>query len=64
LLSLLQNNKKPSGVPVLFIHGHAGSYKQVRSLAAEATFYHYRHYARNVEKWNQGIRNLDFFTGK
>jgi glycosylphosphatidylinositol deacylase len=29
------------GVPVLFIPGNAGSYKQVRSLAAEAA-YHYQ----------------------
>jgi glycosylphosphatidylinositol deacylase len=49
-------------VPVLFIPGNAGSYKQVRSLAAEAAHY-----------WNENIRPgtnaeldgklpLDFFT--
>ncbi|EPB84720.1 hypothetical protein HMPREF1544_08519 [Mucor circinelloides 1006PhL] len=53
---------QPTGVPVLFIHGHAGSYKQVRSLAAESAFYYYRNYVHDAEKWQQGVRNLDFFT--
>ncbi|KAI9468874.1 MAG: PGAP1-like protein-domain-containing protein [Benjaminiella poitrasii] len=53
---------QPTGVPVLFIPGHAGSYKQVRSIAAESAFYYYRYYANDPEKQQQGIRNLDFFT--
>ncbi|KAI7896768.1 PGAP1-like protein-domain-containing protein [Mucor mucedo] len=53
---------QPTGVPVLFIHGHAGSYKQVRSLAAESAFYYYRNYAGDIDKWQNGVRNLDFFT--
>ncbi|EIE85315.1 hypothetical protein RO3G_10025 [Rhizopus delemar RA 99-880] len=53
---------RPTGVPVLFIPGHAGSYKQVRSLAAEAAIYYYSHYENNLYKWQQGTRNLDFFT--
>lgn len=44
------------GIPVLFIPGNAGSYKQVRSIAAEATnIYH-----KNEERF-QG-RTLDFFA--
>ncbi|KAI8983625.1 PGAP1-like protein-domain-containing protein [Pilobolus umbonatus] len=54
-------SEQPTGVPVLFIHGHAGSYKQVRSIAAESTFCYYRHYARDPDKAN-GVSNLDFFT--
>ncbi|KAI7903837.1 PGAP1-like protein-domain-containing protein [Cokeromyces recurvatus] len=53
---------QPTGVPVLFIPGHAGSYKQVRSIAAESAFYYYRNYANDPEKWQQGARSLDFFT--
>ncbi|KAI5814253.1 PGAP1-like protein-domain-containing protein [Pyronema omphalodes] len=52
----------PKGVPVLFIPGNAGSYRQVRPIAAEAA----RHY-RNVIAADEtlakaGTRNLDFFT--
>ncbi|RCH88774.1 GPI inositol deacylase, partial [Rhizopus stolonifer] len=53
---------QPTGVPVLFIPGHAGSYKQVRSIAAESTFYYYRNYAQDADRWQNGVRNLDFFT--
>ncbi|KAI8984029.1 PGAP1-like protein-domain-containing protein [Mycotypha africana] len=58
----VDDSEQPTGVPVLFIPGHAGSYKQVRSIAAEATFYYYKHYAHDPEKWHSGVRNLDFFT--
>lgn len=51
-------------MPVLFIPGHAGSFRQVRSLAAEAAYYYYTHYEKDTIKWQQGVRNLDFFTGK
>jgi glycosylphosphatidylinositol deacylase len=50
------------GVPVLFIPGNAGSYKQVRPIAAEgATYFHdvLRHDSAAVDA---GTRNLDFFT--
>lgn len=46
------------GVPVLFIPGNAGSYKQVRSIAAEASNIYHDH--KDEEKF-QG-RNLDFFA--
>ncbi|KAJ8656765.1 hypothetical protein O0I10_007613 [Lichtheimia ornata] len=53
---------QPSGVPVLFVPGHAGSYKQVRAIAAEAAFHYYQLYAQHPEIHEQGMRNLDFFT--
>lgn len=51
------------GVPVLFIPGHAGSYKQVRSIAAEAAYLFYGQNGRQTEYWDRGQENLDVFTG-
>ncbi|OAD80621.1 hypothetical protein PHYBLDRAFT_10352, partial [Phycomyces blakesleeanus NRRL 1555(-)] len=51
-----------TGVPVLFIPGHAGSYKQMRSIATEASYYYYDNYTRQHESWENGKRSLDFFT--
>ncbi|KAI8144743.1 PGAP1-like protein-domain-containing protein [Fennellomyces sp. T-0311] len=45
---------EPKGMPALFIPGHAGSYKQVRSIAATSTYY----YKQNKPDGNR----LDFFT--
>lgn len=47
-----------NGIPVLFIPGNAGSYKQVRSIAAEASniFHDHQH-----EDYFKG-RNMDFFA--
>ncbi|KAI9494900.1 PGAP1-like protein-domain-containing protein [Zychaea mexicana] len=45
---------EPNGVPALFIPGHAGSYKQVRSIAATSTYYHKQN-KPNGER-------IDFFT--
>ncbi|KAI7858145.1 PGAP1-like protein-domain-containing protein [Circinella umbellata] len=53
---------QPTGVPVLFIPGHAGSYKQVRSISAETAYAYYQHYTTHPEILKQGVRNLDFFT--
>jgi GPI inositol-deacylase len=49
------------GVPVLFIPGNAGSYKQVRSLASEAEYFRQ---ATESHYINQGREKLalDFFT--
>ncbi|ORZ24069.1 PGAP1-like protein-domain-containing protein [Absidia repens] len=55
-------SKQPTGIPVLFIPGHAGSYKQIRSIAAESSYYYHQNYARDMENWDQGMRHLDFFT--
>ncbi|PWY90763.1 GPI inositol-deacylase [Aspergillus heteromorphus CBS 117.55] len=56
-----QDNLGINGAPVLFLPGNAGSYRQVRSLAAEAS----RHYADVVrhdeERRKTGTRSLDFF---
>jgi glycosylphosphatidylinositol deacylase len=50
------------GVPVLFIPGNAGSYKQVRSLAAEAA-YHYHNTVQHESGVGKGERRpLDFFS--
>ncbi|KAF2849686.1 GPI inositol-deacylase-like protein [Plenodomus tracheiphilus IPT5] len=50
------------GVPVLFIPGNAGSYKQVRSLASEAA-YHYHNTVKHETGANgAGKRPLDFFS--
>ncbi|KAF9399747.1 GPI inositol deacylase [Mortierella sp. AD011] len=52
---------RPNGVPALFIPGNAGSARQVRSIAKEAT----RYYNEKIQKglrapWSKPI---DFFTG-
>ena len=50
------------GVPVLFITGNAGSYKQVRPLSSEAARYFHNHVQQDSEARKAGIRSLDFFT--
>lgn len=50
------------GVPVLFIPGNAGSYKQVRSLSSEASRYYYDRFRLDLDARERGIRALDFFT--
>lgn len=48
------------GIPVLFIPGNAGSYKQVRSIAARASDIDFDNRAAGRHDWRG--RNLDFFT--
>ena len=50
------------GVPVLFIPGNAGSYKQVRSLSSEASRYYASTVHHDQEAAKAGVRSLDFFT--
>jgi pimeloyl-ACP methyl ester carboxylesterase len=50
------------GVPVLFIPGNAGSYKQVRSLAAEAAYHYHNTVQHDMGATKAGKRPLDFFT--
>lgn len=50
------------GIPVLFIPGNAGSYKQVRPLAAEAAHYFHDDLRGNMDAIADGKRPLDFFT--
>lgn len=49
-------------MPVLFIPGNAGSYRQVRPIAAEAASQFLQAYRNNQTILEDGIRNLDFFT--
>ena len=50
-----------AGTPILFIPGNAGSYKQVRSIAAETAnqFFDNNAYIKSL---NLNTNNLDFFT--
>lgn len=50
------------GVPVLFIPGNAGSYKQVRPIAAEAANYFHDVLRQDEAAIKAGVRSLDFFT--
>ncbi len=64
LVRLLTSQTLPQikGIPVLFIPGNAGSYKQVRPIAAEAANYFHDVLQHNEEAINAGARGLDFFT--
>ncbi|KAL6791416.1 PGAP1-like domain-containing protein [Trichoderma sp. SZMC 28013] len=50
------------GIPVLFIPGNAGSYKQVRPIAAETANYFHEYLQHDSNQLDSGIRTLDFFT--
>ncbi|XHF99871.1 GPI inositol deacylase [Aspergillus wentii] len=50
-----------NGVPVLFLPGNAGSYRQVRSLAAEASRHYFDVVRHDEERLRAGTRSLDFF---
>ncbi|KAJ6072414.1 hypothetical protein N7467_010499 [Penicillium canescens] len=50
-----------NGVPVLFLPGNAGSYRQVRSLAAEASRHYYDVVRHDESRHAAGTRSLDFF---
>ena len=56
---------KPSGIPVLFVPGNAGSFRQVRSLAASAArqFFH-NPGVPDEALLRMGGRSLDFFSGQ
>lgn len=58
----IDDDARVKGVPVLFIPGNAGSYKQVRSLASEAAFYYQNSIAPLEEEHRSSKRPLDFFT--
>lgn len=49
-------------MPVLFIPGNAGSYKQVRPLAAEAAVYFHDVLRHDADALKSGKRPLDFFS--
>ncbi|KAF4239134.1 hypothetical protein CNMCM8980_003991 [Aspergillus fumigatiaffinis] len=50
-----------NGAPVLFLPGNAGSYRQVRSLAAEASRHFHDVVRHDQERIKAGTRSLDFF---
>ncbi|KAI1120885.1 PGAP1-like protein-domain-containing protein [Nemania abortiva] len=58
----IDNGPKVRGIPVLFIPGNAGSYKQVRSIASESARHFHETLHPNVAAANSGVKNLDFFT--
>ncbi|KAI9890221.1 MAG: GPI inositol deacylase [Vezdaea aestivalis] len=59
---MVDEDTKVKGVPVLFIPGNAGSYKQVRPIAAEAATYFQDKVQQDVNAIRNGTRSLDFFT--
>ncbi|KAI2635049.1 GPI inositol-deacylase [Xylaria nigripes] len=58
----IDSRSKVKGIPVLFIPGNAGSYKQVRSIASESARYFHEVLHPNATSAKSGIKNLDFFT--
>ncbi|KAF9881393.1 gpi inositol-deacylase [Colletotrichum karsti] len=56
------DDERKACVPVLFIPGNAGSYKQVRPIAAEAANYYHESLQHDEAAAAAGARNLDFFT--
>jgi hypothetical protein len=51
------------GIPALFIPGNAGSAKQMRSIAKEASKYYYENLAEGHRDGTTSARPIDFFTG-
>ncbi|OIW28481.1 GPI inositol-deacylase [Coniochaeta ligniaria NRRL 30616] len=58
----IDEDVKVRGIPVLFIPGNAGSYKQVRPIAAEAANYFHDVLRQDEAAVKSGVRSLDFFT--
>ncbi|KAK1998986.1 PGAP1-domain-containing protein [Colletotrichum falcatum] len=58
----VDDERKLRGIPVLFIPGNAGSYKQVRPIAAEAANYYHESLQHDEIAAATGVRSLDFFT--
>lgn len=50
------------GVPILFVPGNAGSYKQVRPIASEAKNHFNKVIQRDKDALAAGVEALDFFT--
>ncbi|KAF9547374.1 GPI inositol deacylase [Mortierella hygrophila] len=53
---------QPLGIPALFIPGNAGSAKQMRSIAKEASKYYYENLAEGHRDGTTSARPIDFFT--
>ena len=58
----VDEDTRVKGVPVLFIPGNAGSYKQMRPIAAEAAHYFHDVLREDMTALSSGKRPLDFFT--
>ncbi|KAK3353469.1 PGAP1-like protein-domain-containing protein [Lasiosphaeria hispida] len=58
----IDHGSKVKGIPILFIPGNAGSYKQVRPIAAEAANYFHDVLQHDEQAVKAGVRSLDFFT--
>ncbi|KAI9663071.1 MAG: GPI inositol deacylase [Bathelium mastoideum] len=58
----IDEDTRVKGIPVLFIPGNAGSYKQVRPLAAEAANYYHDVIRHDEGALREGKRTLDFFS--
>lgn len=56
------HSSQVKGIPVLFIPGNAGSYKQVRPIAAEAAYYFHDNLQADDNALRSGKRALDFFS--
>ncbi|KAG0205911.1 GPI inositol deacylase [Mortierella sp. GBA30] len=53
---------QPLGIPALFIPGNAGSAKQMRSIAKEASKFYYENAAEGQRYGRTPSRPIDFFT--
>ncbi|KAL8817611.1 MAG: hypothetical protein Q9191_008115 [Dirinaria sp. TL-2023a] len=58
----IDEDQRVKGVPVLFIPGNAGSYKQARSLGSESAQYYYNTIAQDPSALKEGATSIDFFT--
>ncbi|KAK4990079.1 GPI inositol deacylase [Elasticomyces elasticus] len=58
----IDEDTRVKGIPVLFIPGNAGSYKQVRPIAAEAAYYFHDVIQHDTNALGAGKRALDFFS--
>ncbi|KAI0549090.1 GPI inositol-deacylase [Xylaria curta] len=58
----IEHGPKVRGIPVLFIPGNAGSYKQARSIASESARYFHEALNSNGATAKSAVKALDFFT--
>ncbi|KAL6719901.1 GPI inositol deacylase [Lecanora helva] len=58
----LDDDPTLKGVPVLFLPGNAGSYKQTRCLAFEAAQYYHSAIQQDSEALKAGLTSMDFFA--
>ena len=61
-MKVCADDSQVKGIPVLFIPGNAGSYKQIRPIAAEAAVHFQETLQGSQEATRNGKRPLDFFS--